>query len=274
MKNLILFILRNKFLLVFIILEAFAIMLIIQNNSFQRSKFIYASNGVTSSINKKVENLVSYFSLKVENEKLHQEIILLKENMPDNFFVKSDSMFEVNDTVYNKKYNFLAARVIGNSFHKKNNFIIINKGSNSGVKNGMGVIASDGIIGIVKDVSQNFSSLISVLHSKSAISVKLKNTEYLGTLKWDGLNCNKAIVTLIPSHVKLNKGDTIVSSGNSSIFPENIPIGTIKDFNLPVGESFYDIKIQFFIEYNKLKNVQVVNNIYKKELDSLIENQQ
>jgi rod shape-determining protein MreC len=273
MKNLILFILGNKFFLVFLMLEAIAVLLIVQNNSFQRSKFIYASNGFTSSINQKVENVVSYFNLKSENEKLTQEIIMLKENLQSNFFVKSDSVFEINDTVYMKKYNFLSAKIIQNNFHNTNNFLIINKGSSDGISNGMGVITQNGIIGIVKDVSKNFSSVISILHSKSAVSVKLKNTDYLGTLKWDGQDFNIAKITLIPSHIELNVGDTIMSSGNSSIFPENIPIGTIKEFQLPLGESFYDVKMRFFTEYNKVKNVQVVSNIYKEELNQLIETQ-
>jgi rod shape-determining protein MreC len=254
-------------------LEAIAVLLIVQNNSFQRSKFIYASNGFTSSINQKVENVVSYFNLKSENEKLTQEIIMLKENLQSNFFVKSDSVFEINDTVYMKKYNFLSAKIIQNNFHNTNNFLIINKGSSDGISNGMGVITQNGIIGIVKDVSKNFSSVISILHSKSAVSVKLKNTDYLGTLKWDGQDFNIAKITLIPSHIELNVGDTIMSSGNSSIFPENIPIGTIKEFQLPLGESFYDVKMRFFTEYNKVKNVQVVSNIYKEELNQLIETQ-
>lgn len=269
MKNLILFLSKNKFFLLFIFFEAVALIIVFNNNSFHRSIFLNSTNVITANLNEKVSNVNSYFNLKIENEKLSKENARLLKSYNENFYLKDDSVFVINDTVYKQKYAFINAKIIHNSFNSKNNYLLLDKGKKDGVENGMGVIGAYGVIGIVKDVSGNFSSVLSILHTKSAVSVKLKKNDYLGVVKWNTNNFETANLELIPAHVILNKGDTVVSSGNSMIFPANIPVGSVIESTQIEGEKFQDVKIKFFSKYNQIRHVHIVKNLYRNEIDSL-----
>jgi len=133
----------------------------------------------------------------------------------------------------------------------------------------MGVISSKGVVGIIKNVSDHFSSVMSVLHEKNKLSAKIKKSGYYGSLVWEGNNYREAELKDIPNHVKLAIGDTIVTSGYSSIFPENILIGTVKEFDLPKGNNFYNIKIEFTEDYKNLSHVYIVRSLLKEEKEKL-----
>ncbi|RUA32492.1 MAG: rod shape-determining protein MreC [Bacteroidetes bacterium] len=269
MKALILFIWKHSFFFLFLILEGIAAFFIVSNNSYQRSTFINASNGFTAGILSSVNNFTHYIDLVETNEKLAEENARLQNLLPSSQIHKLDDGFKIDSSNTNQQYLFQSAEIISNSFQKRNNYLFLNKGKLAGVKAGMGVISSDGIVGIIKDVSENFSTVISVLHSKSAIDVKIKRNGYTGTLKWDGKDYTLAKVMNIPSHVHLELGDSITTSGNSSIFPDNVMIGTIKNFDLKNGASFYDIQLQFTVNYNKIRYVYIVDNRLKDELEEL-----
>jgi rod shape-determining protein MreC len=148
---------------------------------------------------------------------------------------------------------------------------MLNKGSADGVSKDMAVISSRGIVGIIRDVSKNFSSVISVLHKDTRISAKIKKNNYVGTLIWKGMDYRTAYLMDIPTHVKLNLGDTVITSGFSYIFPEGVVVGVIKNFNILEGDNFYTIKLSFSEDYNKLDHVYIVNNLMKSEQEQLEE---
>jgi len=145
----------------------------------------------------------------------------------------------------------------------------LNKGRLHGIRPDMGVIGPNGVIGIVKDVSGNFSSIMSLLHSEMQISAKIKKNNHLGTIIWEGFDHTKVTMLYIPPHVELERGDTIITSGFSQIFPEGIAIGEIDDFEVRRGDNFYTIDIKLFTDFNKLEYVQVVQNIFREEIDGL-----
>jgi len=269
MKNLLLFIWKHSFFFWFLILEGVASFLIVSNNSYQRTSFINASNGFTASILSASNKLTHYIGLSETNDELAKENAQLRELITNCQNILGENIYEYSDSIQQLHYRYQNAKIISNSFQKRNNYLIINKGSKSGIKPLMGVITSSGIIGIVKDVSDNFSTVISVLHSKSAIDIKIKNNGYTGTLVWPGQDYIFGKVKNIPSHVHLTIGDTITTSGNSSIFPDHILVGTISDFQLNKGASFYDIEIKFSVDYNKIKHVYIINNTLKDELNKL-----
>ncbi len=269
MKALLFFIWKHSFFFMFLLLEGIAAFLIVSNNNYQRSAFINASNGFTASILSASNNFTHYIGLVETNEQLATENARLRALLSANNMQHNDSIYLVNDSMLRQHYRYQEAEIISNSFQKRNNYIILNKGKKFDIKPSMGVITSNGIVGIVKDVSDNFCSVISVLHSKSAIDVKIKRNGYTGTLRWKGMDYLHGNVDNIPSHVKIEIGDTITTSGNSSIFPENIMVGTISNFQLDNGASFYDIELQFAVNYNKVKFVYIIDNTLKDELINL-----
>jgi len=160
-----------------------------------------------------------------------------------------------------------------NTTNKRNNYLTLNKGSNQGIAKDMGVITSTGIVGIVKEVSANFSSVISVLHKETKISAKVKKNGHLGTVIWTGGDYSNGELIDIPTHVKPVIGDTIITSGYSTSFPEGIMIGTISDFKIVKGDNFYTITIKFSTDFNNISYAYVIRNIMKDELDKLNKNQ-
>jgi rod shape-determining protein MreC len=273
MKNFFDFLLRQYFFFLFIILEVISLILIVQNNYYQKSSFINTTNEISGNILTSFNNISQYFSLRETNRKLSEENArLLTESKK--FYIKTeDRIFYYNDTLYRQQYQFISAKVIRNSTNKRNNFLTLNKGSNQGIEKGMGVVTSTGIVGIVKEVSPNFSSVISVLNKEIKVSAKMKKNGHIGTVVWEGGNYQYGQLIDIPTHVKPTLGDTIISSGFSTSFPEGILIGTISDFKIEKGDNFYTITIKFTTDYNSISYAYVIRNIMKNELDKLEKDQ-
>jgi rod shape-determining protein MreC len=178
-------------------------------------------------------------------------------------------LVQIKDTTYLQSYVYSSAKVINNSTNKRQNYITLDKGGINGIKPEMGVISSKGVVGIVKNVSGNFSSVMSVLHEKNKLSAKIKKSGYFGSLVWGNNSYRIADLKDIPNHVKLAIGDTIVTSGFSSIFPENILIGTVKEFDLPEGNNFYNIKVEFAEDYKRISHVYIIRSLLKEEKELL-----
>ena len=159
--------------------------------------------------------------------------------------------------------------MINNSTNKRNNYLTLNKGKLDGVKPEMGVISSDGVVGIVKDVSDHYCSVMSLCNKDFHTSAKLKKNNYFGNLSWEGGNPSKAVVIEIPKHVPLVKGDTLVTTIYSGIFPEGIKIGTIDNFEIKAGENFYTSVVNLSTNFYNLSYVYIVNNIFKGEQKKL-----
>lgn len=271
MRNLILFLWKYRFFLLFFLLEFFSITLIVSNNSYQRSKFISASNGFTGNLLSLFDNATVYFSLKSTNTNLAEENARLKNLLQSSHLKLDTSLVIINDSIFKQHYQYQESKVLSNSFQKRNNYLIINKGLSQGYSNEMGVVGPNGVVGIINSVSENFSSVLSVLHSRTAIDAKIKNSGYTGTLTWDGKNYRVGQLENIPAHVKINVGDTIVTSGYSFIFPEGLLLGTVKSAKEIPGRGFYHIDLNFSIEYNQIEYVYVISNLYKDEESKLKE---
>ena len=235
--------------------------LIIQNNNFQKASVINSTNQITANIFKMTFNWKDYFSLKSSNQELVVENAKLKSLISNK---NSNKIFESN-----YPYNYLAATVINNSVAKRNNYITLDKGKVHGVKKGMGVVTENGVIGIIKETSQHFSSVLSVLHSKSKTSVILKKNNYFGSLEWQGDSYKNAIVKDIPSHVNITIKDTIVTSGYSTIFPKHIPIGIISKINTKPNTKFHDLEIIFLEDFKQLKHVYITKGKFNAEQNKL-----
>jgi rod shape-determining protein MreC len=266
MGNLLKLLIRHSFFILFILLELFCFFLIIQNNNYQRSSFLNIFFETSGAIQNQYASITEYLNLKNINEELAKENALLKIHSIESKSKIFGENILINDTIYKQKYVYITCKVINNSVNKATNYLTLNKGAINGIEPEMGVIGPNGIIGIVKHVSPNFCTVVSVLHTNFRASAKVKHTGFFGSLYWNGNDYRTGIVEDIPSHIKIKKGDTIVTTGFSTVFPENINIGTVNTFELPPDKNFYQIKVTFLQDYKNLNNVYVIKNLMKEEL--------
>ena len=250
-------------------LEVTAFLLIVQNNKYQSASFLNSSNYVAGEIYSSVTSATQYLNLGVVNEQLANENAQYRNLMRSSYVFYHDTTKAVVDTIRNQKYTFKQAKVINNSVNRQDNYITLNKGSLHGIKPDMAVITSNGIVGVVRAVSKNFSSVISVLNSNMRISAKLRKSDYFGSLSWTGSDYRFATLSEVPTHVKIAKGDTIVTSGFSGIFPEDIPVGVVEEVELPEGSNFYEITVKLKTDFKNISYVYVVNNLLRKELTDI-----
>ena len=176
---------------------------------------------------------------------------------------------EKKDLITFQLFDYIPARVIKNSIFKKNNFILLDKGKKDGVKSGMGVRVDNGVIGIVSIVSENFSKVTSVLNQNSTISVVHKKSKQNGHLEWNTNNYMTATINDMPNHATIQIGDTIQTSGYSSIFPKGINIAKIISYTKGNGDGYFDINIKFLNDMNTVKNVYIINSLMKEEIEKL-----
>lgn len=274
MRNIINFIRRHYFFFVFLLLEIIAFVLIFQNHNYHRTFFVNSANAFAGNIYRQYSGLRNYFKLRQINEQLIDEITELRHYTRNSFLVNDKQVFQFRDTVYQRQFTYINARIINNSVMNRSNYITLNKGQKHGIEPDMGIITKNGVMGIVINVTDNFSSAMSFLHPGSRISVRHKKNRNLGTLFWEGYNYKKATLIHIPPHVELNVGDTIETSGYSHIFPEGIQLGTIADYKINKGENFYTIDIDLFVDFNKVEYVNVVKNLFIEELNILEETEE
>jgi rod shape-determining protein MreC len=173
-------------------------------------------------------------------------------------------------TTTGRKYTYTQARIINNSVNRQYNYITLNRGKNHGIRPEMAVISSQGIVGMVYSASGNFSTVISVLNRDFRLSAKIKKNNYFGSLSWDGNNPRTAILSEIPYHVNIQKGDTIVTSGYSTIFPEGILVGTVTSFEVEES-NFFRIEVELSVDFNQLNWVYVIRNLLEEEQNHLEE---
>ena len=172
MKNIFAFIWRNNFVFLYLVLQLLSFWMLVQNNNYQRSGFINSANNFTGSILSVYNNVVQYFSLKKNNEKLAAENAELRKQTNSTFLKYDVKVFYLKDTVYRQQYTYRAAKVVNKTVNKRNNFLTLNRGSLHGVIKDMAVFTNDGAVGIVKDVSENFSTVLAMINVNSKIDRK------------------------------------------------------------------------------------------------------
>ncbi|WP_421810138.1 rod shape-determining protein MreC [Flagellimonas sp.] len=264
MQRIINFVLRNRNAFLYGFLLLISLVITIRSHSYHQSKFFNSSKWLTGNVYGSAADISSYFGLREENNRLVRENEQLRKML---FNKKVDSAQPLDSSWV--AYEVLSARLIKNSFTSPRNYITIDKGENQGVKQDMGVITTKGILGIVENVSSNFATVQSLLNTKSNINAKIKHSDYFGSLVWEGEDYTIAQLVDIPRLVPLVVGDTIVTGGMSSIFPENIPIGTIKKYDLNTAGSFYNIDVELFNDMANIKNVYLIENKNKEEIKAL-----
>ena len=270
MQQLIYFIQKYRYFLFFLFLELIAFQLIINNLSFHKSKFINSASSITGGFYSKTNSMRDYFQLDIENKELLNENLILRNKLEKlSQSIDTPALTEIFEkTDFRQRYSYIQGRIEKNQFRSNYNFLTINLGKKDSLVPEMGVINSKGILGITENVLHSYSRVRSILNKNSKINAKLKNSNYFGTLTWDGLDYNSTQLLDIPRQARLKVGDTIITGGMSSIFPEGIPIGSID--NIANEASIKRIiNIKLFNDMSSLKNIYVVKNFDKQQLMNL-----
>lgn len=261
------FVIRNKTFLLFLLLFSIALALTIQSHSYHRSKFINSANELTGGVYGTFNSIDQYFNLKEENQILAEENKRLREQL---FNAEESRDSSYIDSSYSKgKYRVTMADVYKNSYALTNNYLTLNKGRKDSIRQDFGVITSKGIIGIIDNTSQNYSTALSILNKKSKINAKLKSSNHIGSLIWNGKSPEFTQLTDVSKFAPIKIGDTIVTGGESSIFPENIGIGVIDSFVTDIGGDTYTIEVKLFNDMTSVGAVYIIENLDKSEIETL-----
>ncbi|GGG07686.1 rod shape-determining protein MreC [Pontibacter amylolyticus] len=277
MRNLFAFIYRFRAFLLFVLLEALCIFLIVRYNTYQGAAMFNSANTYVGRVLEFQSGVTDYFRLASVNSTLAQENAVLRQQLmsyrqdaeADSTDQLDTTFFAATDSAKSEPFILHAGRVINNSIRRTNNYLTLAAGSLDGVKPGMGVISPNGAVGRVKTVSKHYATVTSLLHSQMLISAKIKKDNTFGTIKWTGGDYRTALLDYIPLHVKPEPGDTVVTSGFNTVFPEGIMIGTISEVERELDKSFYTIRVQLSVDFAQLSFVYVVENPRRPEQDSL-----
>jgi rod shape-determining protein MreC len=268
MQQIINFVIRNKTFLLFLLLFGISIAFTIQSHSYHKSKFINSANFITGGIYKKANGINQYFNLKEENQILVEENKKLKSLL---FNIVSDTLNDISiDTSnFDTPFKLIAAKVYNNDYSNTDNYLTLSKGKKDSIRQDFGVITSKGIIGIINNTSTNFSTVLSILNTKSRINAQLKNSNHIGSLIWNAKSPEFTQLTDISKFAPIKIGDTIVTGGQSSIFPKDIPIGEIESFTLDIGGDTYTVQVRLFNDMTNIGHVFIIENLYAEEIKSL-----
>lgn len=267
------FILKYHLLLLFILFETISLILVIESNDRKKALFVHSANSVTGTLDEWVSRQTAYFHLKEENERLKQENLLLRKYLPI-YYKSNTNTYSVLDTTYLHQYLFHSARVIKNSTHLRSNYLVINKGTNQGIEKDMAVIGPEGIVGLIIKTNRHYSLAISLLNTQFSVSAKLSDNNYFGTLSWPGNDYKYALLSDIPNHININKGDTVSTTGYSAFFPPDTPIGTVETYELQEGQNFYAIKVRLATDFKQTSFVYLVKNRLRAESEELIKEEE
>lgn len=266
MKNIFFFIRRYFTFLSFLLLQVVAIILLTRSSTTHEVFFSDATSELTGNLNKRYSNLRSYFSLAETNRQLAEENTRLKNLLASNNIAPDSSRINHTDTTVRdssgryRKFTWLPARVIGNTVTLQTNFLTLERGSNQGVKKGMAVVGPQGIVGVVVEVSQNISKVMSLLHRNSRVSAMLKKDNNAGSIEWDGNDPSILILRNVSKSAKVVKGDTVVTSTYSANFPSHLMVGTVSSIVADPSSNFYTLKIKTATNFFSVQYVYLVEN--------------
>lgn len=245
--------------MLFLLLIGISISLTIQSHSYHKSKIISSANFLSGGVYQRMNNVEEYFSLKIQNEELAKENARLKSLL---FNQKDSTKIQEIDSIFGvKKFNIIESKVIKNSYSVHENYLTLNTGSKQGVKRDMGVINSLGIVGVIENTSANYATVLSILNTnKLKFNAKIKKSGHFGSLTWDGKSTGYVQLIDVPRLAQVRKGDTIVTGGQSEIFPENINIGAVEKVYISDETNFYTLDIRLFNDMTSLGYVYIIKN--------------
>lgn len=273
MRNLLYLIFRFSAFFAFLILELLSLYLIVNYNKSQGEIWAHSSNLVVGSLNKRIQFVEDYANLRSVNDSLFKENAALLQTIINYRILSEDNEFQkfeetLSDSI--RSYQLIPANICAKTVNLRNNYLTLCAGTAQGIKPGMGVITQGGVVGLVKNVSKNYATVLMVINSQSRISCKLKDKEYHGNLIWQNNDIRKMTLLDVPKHADIALGDLVVTSGYSVSFPKNIPLGKITNFDLTGGSNSFEIEVTLDYDLANIKNVYVVEFFESIEKDKLL----
>ncbi len=271
MKNIFIFIRLYFNFLFFLVLQVTCIVLLVKNSDTHQAAFAGIANEVTGRVNTQYDKVHNFFNLKENNRVLLEENTRLKNMMATNFenadtaFIKHVDSLNTDTLGRQRKFTWLAAKVVNNTISQQFNYMTLHRGANQGVKKDMAVVGPQGIVGTVIDVSENFSRAMSLLHRNTRVSAMLKKTEIPGTVGWDGKDPRYLTLTSIPKSASVAKNDSVVTSNYSANFPSNMLIGTVLEIAKDPGSNYFIIKLKAAANFYSIEYVNLVENVQLEE---------
>ncbi|NGY38627.1 rod shape-determining protein MreC [Flavobacterium sp. XN-5] len=261
------FIFKNSNRILFLLLLSISFFLTIQAHSYHKSKIISSANILSGGVYEKINNVSEYLNLKTQNDALAIENARLKSIL----FAATDSISitKLEKTKETQPYDIVVSKVIHNSYNVHENYLTLNSGKLQGVKSDMGVINNLGLVGVIDNTSPRYSTVVSILNVKSQINAKIKKSNHFGSLIWNGKSTGFVQLIDVPRLASVRKGDTIVTGGQSVIFPENINIGTIEKIYIDNKTNYYTLDIKLFNDMTNLGHVYILKSRYRDELNNL-----
>lgn len=248
--------------------------MLFSGNPFQHNVYLTSANQVTSGLYRGANAVTSYFFLKEINEDLHRQ----NSELELEIYRLKNIISSIDEKVYADtmtvdsaltRYNFIIAHVINNSVTHAHNYITIDKGRLDGIRPEMGVVDQNGIVGVVNVVGDHTARLLSVLNPYQRFSCRVKGTAPVGSLVWDGKDPSEALLEELPKHSEFTPGDTIVTSGYSSVFPEGVPVGTVMSSSRDINDNFYTLRVKLFTDFSTVSTVRVIRDNMRDELDEV-----
>jgi rod shape-determining protein MreC len=265
MRSLLKFFHAYHFFILFLLIECLSFVLLIQHNDYQRASFINSSSKISGSLYKKAFSVRQYVGLKEKNRELLNIVTDSRNQSPTSFKQNKIAWVNIYDSTYLQQYQYIPGLIINNSINKTSNFLTLNIGRKQGIDRGMAVVSPLGIVGVVKDVSLNYASVISVLNQNLKVSAMLKESGYFGSISWNGKNYRTVTFSELPSHILVNVGDTVITSGYSAIFPKGEIVGFVSEVDRSKVGEFLSVEVELAADFKKLQHVMVIKNILQKE---------
>lgn len=259
MQNIINFLIKYRNLLLYLSLMVIALVFTIQSHAHHRNKFIHSTGAITGSMLQSRSNVYSYFHLKERNNRLQKENARLRMQIlaMGDTLLGSESTRIFQDSV---PYKIMPARVIKNDYSRRDNYLTIDLGTANGVMPDMGVISANGIVGFIDKSNTKYSRVVSILNSNMSLNAQIKGTSTIGSLVWTGKNPYTMNLIDVPRLAKVKPGDTIITGLQSTSFPPDILIGTVRKVKLIETGSRYDIEVKLFNDLTNLGYVSVIKS--------------
>jgi len=277
MRNIFLFLNKYAILLLFLFLQMISLVMLFKYNDFHQAIYWNFSNELSGSINKRVNVVEEFFSLKKENENLRIQNALLLEQLSVTDMVPDTSSqlektFEIKDSInISRQFKYMPAKVLSSSVFLQQNYMMLHRGSDQGIKPNMAVVGTSGLIGTVVYTSKNMSLVMSLINRDSKVIAVLKKGSGLGEISWDGKDPSILMLSKVPKTIKVVKGDSIVTSPYSDRFPPGITIGYVDKVEFDQETNTFKLKIRTAIDFNSVQHAYVVSNLLQSELDQLKE---
>ena len=274
MRNLLNFLIKYNYWFLFLLLEVASFILLFRFNHYQQSVYFTSANGVAGKVYEISGGITSYFHLKTANEDLLDRNMWLEqrlsflENVLKEKGLDSARLYSM-ERLAPTEYQIFKANVIKHSLNKADNYITLDRGTTEGIRPEMVVVDANGVVGIEHKTSPHYSLVIPLLNSKSSISCKIVGSDYFGYLKWEGGNSRFAYLKDLPRHAEFNLGDTVVTSGYSTVFPEGVMVGTVDDMSDSHDGLSYLLKIKLATDFGKVSNVRVISRNGQDEQKAL-----